>query len=119
MLFMNAGDGSHIQSATSHQSSQAARRAADAPPDLLNCPTQSLRRAMELIRQRRSTVVRRSTDISALGRPHKEGERGRSRDVGAVNVEAENVPGGQFTTLCRTHEQPINEESCAALLMGI
>ncbi|EKG01277.1 trans-sialidase, putative [Trypanosoma cruzi] len=26
---------------------------------------------------------------------------------------------GQFTTFCRTHEQPMNEESCAALLMGI
>ncbi|KAF5220376.1 hypothetical protein ECC02_006560 [Trypanosoma cruzi] len=26
---------------------------------------------------------------------------------------------GQFTTLCRTHEQPMNEESCAAFLMAI
>ncbi|RNC38263.1 trans-sialidase [Trypanosoma cruzi] len=26
---------------------------------------------------------------------------------------------GQFTTFCRTHEQPTNEESFAALLMGI
>ncbi|RNC59750.1 hypothetical protein TcCL_ESM02537 [Trypanosoma cruzi] len=48
---------------------------------------------MELIRQRRSTVVRRSTDIPALGQPHEERERGGSRDVGAANVVAENVPG--------------------------
>ncbi|RNC34974.1 putative trans-sialidase [Trypanosoma cruzi] len=26
---------------------------------------------------------------------------------------------GQFTTLCRTHEQPMNEESCAVFLMAI
>ncbi|ESS54876.1 hypothetical protein TCDM_13705 [Trypanosoma cruzi Dm28c] len=26
---------------------------------------------------------------------------------------------GQFTTFCRTHEQPMNEESCAAFLMAI
>ncbi|RNC41689.1 SH3 domain protein [Trypanosoma cruzi] len=76
---------------------------------------------MELIRQRRSTVVRRDTDISALGRPHKEGERGRSRDVGAVKVEAENAPSGQFSTLffCCTHERPMNEESCAVFLVAI
>ncbi|KAF8276083.1 hypothetical protein TcBrA4_0131160 [Trypanosoma cruzi] len=54
---------------------------------------------MELIRQRRSTVVRRDTDISALGRPHKEGERCGLINVGAVNVEAENASSGQFSTL--------------------
>ncbi|KAF8295015.1 hypothetical protein TcYC6_0095590 [Trypanosoma cruzi] len=37
-------EGSPIQSATSHQSSQAAHRTADAPPDLSNRPTQSSRR---------------------------------------------------------------------------
>ncbi|EKG00218.1 trans-sialidase, putative, partial [Trypanosoma cruzi] len=26
---------------------------------------------------------------------------------------------GQFTTFCRTHEQPMNEESCAVFLMAI
>ncbi|KAF8296460.1 hypothetical protein TcBrA4_0066820 [Trypanosoma cruzi] len=26
---------------------------------------------------------------------------------------------GQFTTFCRTHERPMNEESCAAFLMAI
>ncbi|ESS63688.1 hypothetical protein TCDM_08400 [Trypanosoma cruzi Dm28c] len=96
---IGAEDGSPIQPATSHQSSQAAHRAADAPPDLSNCPTKSSRRAMELIRQRRSTVVRRITDIPALGQPHEERERGRSRDVGAVNVEAENVPSGAIHNL--------------------
>ncbi|RNF09563.1 hypothetical protein TcG_09643 [Trypanosoma cruzi] len=96
---MNAGDGSPIQPATSHQSSQASHRAADAPPDLSNCPTQSSGRAMELIRKRRSTVVRRSTDISALGQLYEESERGRSRDVGAVNVGEENVSSGAIHNL--------------------
>ncbi|PWU87134.1 hypothetical protein C3747_499g20 [Trypanosoma cruzi] len=91
---MNAGDGGSIQSATSHQSSQAAHRTADAPPDLSNCPTKSSGRAMELFCQRRSTVVRRNTDSSALGQLYEESERGRSRDVGAVNVGAWNVPSG-------------------------
>ncbi|RNF15030.1 phosphatidylinositol 3-related kinase, partial [Trypanosoma cruzi] len=115
---MNAGDGSPT---TSHQSAETSHRTADAPPDFLNCPTKSLRRAMELIHQRRSTVVRRDTDIAALGQPHKEGERCGLINVGAVNVEAENASSGQFSTLffCCTHEQPMNEESCAALLMGI
>ncbi|RNC41256.1 hypothetical protein TcCL_NonESM09204 [Trypanosoma cruzi] len=85
---MNAGDGSSIQS------SQAAHRTADAPPDLSNCPTKSSGRAMELIRKRRSTVVRRIADISALGQLYEENKRGRSRDVGAVNVGAANVPRG-------------------------
>ncbi|RNC42375.1 hypothetical protein TcCL_NonESM07980, partial [Trypanosoma cruzi] len=93
---MNAGDGSPT---TSHQSAQASHRAADAPPDLSNCPTQSSGRAMELIRKRRSTVVRRITDIPALGQLYKESERGRSRDVGAVNVGAENVPNGAIRNL--------------------
>ncbi|ESS67185.1 hypothetical protein TCDM_04090 [Trypanosoma cruzi Dm28c] len=96
---MGTDDGSPIHSTTSHQSAQAAHRAADAPPDLSNCPTQSLRRAMELIRQRRSTVVRRSTDSSALGQLYEESERGRSRDVGAVNVGAWNVPSGAIHNL--------------------
>ncbi|KAF5215383.1 hypothetical protein ECC02_011931 [Trypanosoma cruzi] len=96
---MNAGDGSPIHSATSHQSSQAAHRTADAPPDILNCPTQSSRMAMELIRKRRSTVVRRTSDIPALDRLNEESERGRSRDVCAVKVEAENVPSGAIHNL--------------------
>ncbi|PWU88485.1 hypothetical protein C4B63_72g112 [Trypanosoma cruzi] len=96
---MNAGDGSPIQSATSHQSSQASHRTADAPAYISNCPTQSSGRAMELIRKRRSTVVRRITDIPALGQLYEESERGRSRDVGAVNVGAENVPSGAIHNL--------------------
>ncbi|RNF13558.1 structural maintenance of chromosome protein 4 [Trypanosoma cruzi] len=96
---MNAGDGSPIQSATSHQSSQAAHRAADAPPDLSNCPTKSSGRAIELIRKRRSTVVQRNTGSSALGQLYEESERGRSRDVRAVNVGAWNVPGGAIHNL--------------------
>ncbi|RNF17481.1 solanesyl-diphosphate synthase [Trypanosoma cruzi] len=91
---MNADDGSPIQSATSHQPSQAAHRTADAPPDTSNCPTQSSRMAVELIRQRRSTVVRRMADSSALSQLYEESERGGSRDVRAVNVGAWNVPSG-------------------------
>ncbi|RNC40659.1 hypothetical protein TcCL_NonESM09839 [Trypanosoma cruzi] len=95
---MNAGDGSPIQPATSHQSAQAAHRAANAPPDLSNCPTQSLRRTMELIRKRRSTVLR-ATDVPALGRLREESERGGPRDVDAVNVGAENVPSRAIQNL--------------------
>ncbi|ESS61628.1 hypothetical protein TCDM_10774 [Trypanosoma cruzi Dm28c] len=105
---MNADDGSPIQPATSHQSAQAAHRAADAPPDLSNCPTKSSGRAIELIRKRRSTVVRRITDIPALGQLYEESERGRSRDVGAVNVGAENFPSGairNFLLHARTDDE--------------
>ncbi|EKG06268.1 hypothetical protein TCSYLVIO_002634, partial [Trypanosoma cruzi] len=105
---MNADDGSPTQFATSHQSSQAAHRAADAPPDISNCPTKSSGRAMELIRQRRSTVVRLNTGSSALGQLYEESKRGGSRDVRAVNVGAGNVPGGAIHNLlphARTADQ--------------
>ncbi|KAF8275347.1 hypothetical protein TcBrA4_0136690 [Trypanosoma cruzi] len=104
LLLMKADDGSPIQSTTSHY----LHRTADAPPDVLNCPTQSSRRSMELICQRRSTVVRRNAEILALGQLYEESERGRSRDVGAVNVEAWNVPSGAIHNLllhARTAEQ--------------
>ncbi|KAF8299702.1 hypothetical protein TcYC6_0062610 [Trypanosoma cruzi] len=118
---MGAEDGSPIHSTTSHQSSQAAHRAADAPSDILNCPTQSLRRAMELIRQRRSTVVRRNTDIPALSRPHKEGERCGLKMWAPSTWKQRMSLAGNFQRFffCRRHEQPMNKESCAALLMGI
>ncbi|KAF8285905.1 hypothetical protein TcYC6_0032970 [Trypanosoma cruzi] len=74
---------------------------------------------MELIRQRRLTMVRRITDIPALDRLYEESKRVRSRDVCAVNVAAENVSSGQFTAFCCTHERPINAESCAAFLTAI
>ncbi|KAF8279431.1 hypothetical protein TcBrA4_0104950 [Trypanosoma cruzi] len=54
---------------------------------------------MKLIRKRRSTVVRRITDIPALGQLYEESKRGRSRDVGAVNVGAWNVPSGAIPKL--------------------
>ncbi|KAF5214758.1 hypothetical protein ECC02_012608 [Trypanosoma cruzi] len=91
---MNADDGSPIQSVTSGYYAQSLHRTAGAPPDLSNCPTQSSGRAMELIRKRRSTVVRRIAGVSALGQLYEESERGGSRNVGAVNVGAENVPSG-------------------------
>ncbi|KAF5216063.1 hypothetical protein ECC02_011193 [Trypanosoma cruzi] len=96
---MNADDGSPIQSVTSGYYAQSLHRTADAPPDLSNCPTQSSGRAMELIRKRRSTVVRRIAGVSALGQLYEESERGGSRNVGAVNVGAENVPSGAIYNL--------------------
>ncbi|KAF5225831.1 hypothetical protein ECC02_001148 [Trypanosoma cruzi] len=104
---MNAGDGSPIHSTTSHHHAKTSHRTADAPPDLSNRPTQSSGRAMELIRKRRSTVVRRITDIPVLGQLY-ESERGGSRDVGAVNVGAENFPSGaihDFLPHARTHDE--------------
>ncbi|KAF8291577.1 hypothetical protein TcYC6_0121010 [Trypanosoma cruzi] len=62
---------------------------------------------MELIRKRRSTVVRRNTDIPASDQP-QEGERGRLRNVGAADVEAENVPSGASLKIlphARTHDE--------------
>ncbi|EKG05877.1 SH3 domain protein, putative [Trypanosoma cruzi] len=113
---MNAGDGSPSHSATSHY----LHRAADAPPDVSNCPTQSSGRAMELIRKRRSTVVRRITDIPALGQLYEESERGGSRDLCPPSTWEQRMSlAVQFTTFCRTHERPMNEESCAAFLMAI
>ncbi|KAF8280323.1 hypothetical protein TcBrA4_0096030 [Trypanosoma cruzi] len=75
------GGNSPIQSATSGYSAQASHRTADAPSHLSNRPTQSSGRAMELIRKRRLTVVRRITEIPALDKLHEESERGGSRDV--------------------------------------
>ncbi|KAF8283107.1 hypothetical protein TcBrA4_0078070 [Trypanosoma cruzi] len=63
---------------------------------------------MELIRQRRSTVVRRITDISALGQLYEEGKRGRSRDVGAVKVGAWNVSRRAIQNLL-PHARTANE----------
>ncbi|EKF98333.1 hypothetical protein TCSYLVIO_010769, partial [Trypanosoma cruzi] len=54
---------------------------------------------MELICQRRSTVVRRNAGSSASGQLYEESKRGRSRDVGAVNVGAENVSSGAIYDL--------------------
>ncbi|EKG00303.1 hypothetical protein TCSYLVIO_008764, partial [Trypanosoma cruzi] len=105
---VNAGGGSSIQFATSHQSSQASHRAADAPPDLSNCQTKSSGRTMELICQRRSTVVQLNTGSSTLGQLYEESKRGGSRDVRAVNVGAGNVPGGAIHNLlphARTADQ--------------
>ncbi|RNC62158.1 hypothetical protein TcCL_ESM00174, partial [Trypanosoma cruzi] len=94
-----ADDGGRTHSAIPRQGSQASHRTADAPSDPSDCPTQSSRRAMELIRQRRLTVARRSTDVPALGQPYEESERGRSRDVGDVKVGAENDPSGAIRNL--------------------
>ncbi|RNC57433.1 SH3 domain protein [Trypanosoma cruzi] len=109
---MNAGDGSPIQSATSGYYTRTLHRTADVPPDLSNCPTQSSGRAKELIRKRRSTVLRRNTDIPALGQ-YEERERGGSINVCAAKVGAENVPSG---AICNPspRERPTSEKSCAA-----
>ncbi|RNC32539.1 SH3 domain protein [Trypanosoma cruzi] len=115
---MNAGDGSPIQSATSHHYAQAAHRTADAPPDLSNCPMQSSGRAMELIRKRRSIVVRRNTDIPALGQ-YEERERGGSINVCAVKVGAENVPSGAIYSLLLHARTADEREELRGLLMAI
>ncbi|RNC38675.1 phosphatidylinositol 3-related kinase, partial [Trypanosoma cruzi] len=65
------------------------------------------------------TVARRTSDIPALDKLHEGSERGGLRTVCAANVGAENVPSGQFTTFCCTHERTMNEESCAAFLVAI
>ncbi|KAF8303063.1 hypothetical protein TcYC6_0042840 [Trypanosoma cruzi] len=115
---MNAGDGSPIQSATSHHYAQAAHRTAEAPPDITNCPTQSSGRAKELIRKRRSIVVRRNTDIPALGQ-YEERERGGSINVCAVKVGAENVPSGAIYSLL-LHARTADERGeLRGLLMAI
>ncbi|KAF8279500.1 hypothetical protein TcBrA4_0103170 [Trypanosoma cruzi] len=98
-LLTGAEESSPIHSTTHLSSHKASHRAADTSSDLSNRPNQSTRRVMELIRQRCSTVVRRTSDISALGQLHEESERGGSRDVCAVNVGAENVPGGAIHSL--------------------
>ncbi|RNC48741.1 hypothetical protein TcCL_NonESM01401 [Trypanosoma cruzi] len=74
-------------------------RTADAPSNVSSCPTQSSGRAMELIRQRRSAVVRRITDIPALDKLHEGSERGDSRDVCAVSVVAEKASSGAIHNL--------------------
>ncbi|RNC59785.1 SH3 domain protein [Trypanosoma cruzi] len=116
---MKADDSSPIHSITSHHSARKSHRTADAPPDITNCPTQSSRREMELIRQRRSTVVRRSTDIPALGQPHEERERGGSRNVGAANVVAENVPGRAIHNLLLLARTDNQREELRAFLVAI
>ncbi|KAF8278642.1 hypothetical protein TcYC6_0001800 [Trypanosoma cruzi] len=115
---MNAGDGSPIQSATSGYYAQASHRTAGVPPDLSNCPTQSSGRAKELIRKRRSIVVRRNTDIPALGQ-YEERERGGSINVCAVKVGAENVPSGAIYRLL-LHARTADERGeLRGLLMAI
>ncbi|RNC36576.1 hypothetical protein TcCL_Unassigned00439, partial [Trypanosoma cruzi] len=54
---------------------------------------------MGLIRQRRSTVARRNTDIPALDKLNEESERGGSRTVCAANVGVENVSSGAIHNL--------------------
>ncbi|KAF8297232.1 hypothetical protein TcYC6_0082320 [Trypanosoma cruzi] len=81
-----ADDGGRTHSAIPRQGSQASHRTADAPSDPSDCPTQSSKRAMELMRQRRLTVARRIAGIPALGRLCEDSERGGSRNVGAAKV---------------------------------
>ncbi|KAF8277285.1 hypothetical protein TcYC6_0016420 [Trypanosoma cruzi] len=116
---IKADDGSPIQSATPGYYAQASHRAADAPPDITNCPTQSSGRAMELIRKRRSIVVGRNTDIPALGQLYEERERGGSINVDAVNVGAENVSSGAIHNLM-PHARTADERGeLRCLLMAI
>ncbi|RNF20437.1 hypothetical protein TcG_03683 [Trypanosoma cruzi] len=88
---MKADDGGHAHSATHHQTPQkTSHRTADASSDRPNCPTRSTRRA-----------------------------EGAARETCAPSTwEQRMPPAGQFTAFRRTHEQPINEESRAALFCG-
>ncbi|KAF8290110.1 hypothetical protein TcBrA4_0136000 [Trypanosoma cruzi] len=43
-----------------------------------------------------------------------------AREMWAPSTWEQRIPvAGQFTNFCRTHEQPMNEESCAAFWMEI
>ncbi|EKF26241.1 hypothetical protein MOQ_010076, partial [Trypanosoma cruzi marinkellei] len=111
---LEADDG-RTHSATDRQPAQASHRTAYAPSDSSNCATQSPRRAMELVHQRRPTVLRRGPKHLALGRPHKEGGRFVLRTVGAVGVRAENVLCRQFSMFFfRTRKRLMNEEGGGA-----
>ncbi|EKG07421.1 phosphatidylinositol-4-phosphate 5-kinase-like, putative [Trypanosoma cruzi] len=112
-----ADDGGRTHSAIPRQGSRASHRTADAPSDPSNRPTQSSRRATELMRQRRSTVARRIADIPALGRLFEDSERGGLRNVGAAKVGAGTAPDETICNVfCLTHERPAGEKSCAAFL---
>ncbi|KAF8287165.1 putative phosphatidylinositol-4-phosphate 5-kinase-like [Trypanosoma cruzi] len=87
-----ADDGGRTHSAIPRQGSRASHRTADAPSDPSNRPTQSSRRAMELMRQRRSTVARRIADIPALGRLFEDSEQGGLRNVGAAQSGKQGPP---------------------------
>ncbi|KAF8304608.1 hypothetical protein TcBrA4_0047890 [Trypanosoma cruzi] len=112
---MNADDGSPIQSATSHQPSQQRTAPPMAPPDTSNARRQSVENGSGAYPP--TTLdwwYDEITDIPALGQLYEGSERGRSRDVGAVNVGAGNAPGGgNLPNFCCTHERTMNEESCA------
>ncbi|KAF8284330.1 hypothetical protein TcBrA4_0055420 [Trypanosoma cruzi] len=88
---MKADDGGHTHSATHHQTPQkTSHRTADASSDRPNCPTRSTKRA-----------------------------EGAARETCAPPTREQRMPpAGQFTAFRRTHEQPINEESRAALFYG-
>ncbi|KAF8287586.1 hypothetical protein TcYC6_0001240 [Trypanosoma cruzi] len=94
-------------SAIPRQGSQASHRTADAPSDPSDCPTQSSKRAMELMRQRRLTVARRIAGIPALGRLCEDSERGGSRNVGAAKVGAGTAPD---ETICNVFASRTNSQ---------
>ncbi|KAF8297330.1 hypothetical protein TcYC6_0082510 [Trypanosoma cruzi] len=115
-----ADDGGRTHSAIPRQGSQASHRTADAPSDPSDCPTQSSKRAMELMRQRRLTVARRIAGIPALGRLCEDSERGGSRNVGAAKVGAGTAPDETICNVfCLTHEQPMGREEPRGLLAAV
>ncbi|KAF8288628.1 hypothetical protein TcBrA4_0007380 [Trypanosoma cruzi] len=74
---------------------------------------------MELIRQRRSTVVRRNTGGSAWASYMRKANEAAREMCAPSTWERGMSLAGKFTTFCRTHEQPMNEEGCAVFLMAI
>ncbi|ESS54903.1 hypothetical protein TCDM_13675 [Trypanosoma cruzi Dm28c] len=88
---MKADDGSHIHSTTHHQSPEYFAPHRRRFIRSFRLPTELTRRAEEMAREMWATSGWKQRMLLA----------------------------GQFTTFCRTHEQPTNEESCAVFLMGI
>ncbi|RNC42469.1 hypothetical protein TcCL_NonESM07886 [Trypanosoma cruzi] len=58
--------------------------------------------------------------ISPLWASHTKKGNEVAREMWAPSTWKQRMSlAGQFTTFCRTHEQPINAESCAAFLAAI
>ncbi|KAF8284875.1 hypothetical protein TcBrA4_0043600 [Trypanosoma cruzi] len=116
---MNAGDGGSIQSATSHQSSQAAHRTADVPPDL-SLARRNRREGQWSLSANGARLWYDELPTSPLWASYMRKANEVAREMCAPSTWEQRMSlAGQFTTFCRTHERTMNEESCAAFLMAI
>ncbi|KAF8290918.1 hypothetical protein TcBrA4_0114970 [Trypanosoma cruzi] len=108
---MKADDGSPIHSATTTSPHRRRTGAADAPSDISNRPTPIVEKGNGAIRQRRSMWYRESPTpppwASYMRRTNK-----AAREMWAPSAwSGECLSQGNSGLFCRTHEQPINEES--------